>query len=200
MEILTPDEAGLATAAALLRQGEVLGFPTDTVYGLAALARDRVAIRRVYEIKGRPLNQPLVLMVDEPGEVANWAHTDLRARRLMERWWPGPLTLVLPAHGRLRPPLVGGRPRTLGVRVPDHPVALALLREVGEPLATTSANRSGEPEALTALEAGWLEGVAAVLDGGRAPGGVPSTVLDLSGPEPRVLREGAIPAADLLEG
>jgi len=178
----------------------VIGFPTDTVYGLAALAGDRLAIRRVFEIKGRPLSQPLVLMVAEPLQVEEWAYVGAPARALMERFWPGPLTLVLPAHGRLRPPLVAGTPRTIGVRIPAHEVALGLLREVGEPLATTSANRSGEPEAMTPLEAAWLSGVAAVLDGGRAPGGIPSPVVDATGPELRVLREGPISAADLRRG
>ncbi len=200
IEILRADEAGVATAAGLLRQGAVIAFPTDTVYGLAALARDRLAIRSLYEVKGRPLSKPPVLMVAEPLQVADWAHVDARARSLMDLFWPGPLTLVLRAHARLRPPLVAGSPRTVGVRIPAHPVALALLREVRDGLATTSANESGSPEAVTALEAGWLKGVAAVLDGGRSPGGRPSTVLDVSGSEPRVLREGPIPAADLLRG
>jgi L-threonylcarbamoyladenylate synthase len=182
----------------MLRAGEVIGFPTDTVYGLAALATDQAAVRRVFEVKGRSLSRPLVLMLPDGDLVDRWALADERARRYMRRWWPGPLTLVLPAAEGLRPPLAGGLPRTLGVRVPDHPLALALLREVGEGLATTSANLSGQPPAQTPLEAAWVSGVAAVLDGGRAPGGVPSTVLDLSGLEPRIIRQGAIPPAELL--
>lgn len=199
MDFLTPRGGGVLRAAQLLRSGEVIGFPTDTVYGLAALATHERAVRRVFEVKGRSLTQPLVLMVAEPAQVEAWAAVDDRARRYMERWWPGPLTLVLPARDQVGPPLTSsGTPRTLAVRIPEHQVALALLREVGEALATTSANRSGEPPALTALETAWVDGLSAVLDGGRVQGEVPSTVLDLSGPAPRILREGPIPAGDLL--
>jgi L-threonylcarbamoyladenylate synthase len=198
VEILPADEVGIARARQLLAAGEVIGFPTDTVYGLAALASDQRAIRRIYELKGRPLRQPLVLMIAEPEVAQSWSEVDERARAYMERWWPGPLTLVLPARPGLRPPLVGGRPRTIGIRIPDHPPAIALLRAVGEALATTSANLSGRPAARTALEAAWVRGVAAVLDAGPSPGSIPSTVLDLTGREPRVTREGAIPAVRVL--
>jgi L-threonylcarbamoyladenylate synthase len=200
VDFLTPDEAGLARAAALLTAGEVIGFPTDTVYGLAALATQEHAVRRVFEVKGRSLSRPLVLMVAEPDQLETWALVDERARRYMARWWPGPLTLVLPAREGVGPPLTsGGRPRTIAARIPDHDAALRLLREAGDALATTSANRSGEPPALTPLETAWVEGLAAVLDGGRAPGGVPSTLLDVSGPEVRVLRQGPIAEAALTE-
>lgn len=137
-------------------------------------------------------------MVADPSLVEAIAEVGERDRAYMDRWWPGPLTLVLRAREHLRKSLVTGEPHTVGVRVPNHPLALALLREVGEPLATTSANRSGLPPALTPLDAAWLGGLAAVIDGGRAPGGIPSTLLDLSGPEPRVLRSGPIPAQALL--
>lgn len=197
MDFLTPNGAGIARVADLLRAGEVVGFPTDTVYGLAALATHERAVRRVFEVKGRSFSQPLILMVAEPEQVEAWAHVDERARAYMRRWWPGPLTLVLPARAGVGPPLTGVSPRTLAVRIPDHDVALALLREVGEALATTSANRSGEPPALTPLETAWVDGLAAVLDGGRAPGAVPSTLLDVSGEEPRVLRPGPVPAEAL---
>jgi L-threonylcarbamoyladenylate synthase len=197
-DILPATEAGIKRALDLLRAGEVIAFPTDTVYGLAALADDQAAVRRIYELKGRPLSQPLVLMLADAEAVEDWATVDERARGYMERWWPGPLTLVLPAAAGLRPPLVAGRPRTLGVRVPRHGPALALLRAAGTGLATTSANLSGQQPAQTALEAAWVKGVAAVLDAGRTPGGVPSTVLDVSMGKPRLVREGAIPAAELL--
>jgi L-threonylcarbamoyladenylate synthase len=198
-EILPTGPAGTARATQLLRAGHVIGFPTDTVYGLAALASDPRAVRRVYELKGRPLRQPLVLMIGDPQAAEAWAQVDERARRFMERWWPGPLTLILPARPGLRPPLVTGRPRGIGIRIPDHPGALDLLRTSGEALATTSANLSGQEPARTALEAAWVRGVAMVLDAGGSPGGVPSTVLELTGPEPRVLRDGAIPAAALTD-
>ena len=201
MDFLTPRDGGIARAAALVRGGHVIGFPTDTVYGLGALASHERAVRHVFEVKGRSMSQPLILMVADPEDLHAWAHVDERARELMRRWWPGPLTLVLPAKDGVRPPLASaGQGCTIAVRIPDHPVALALLREVGEALATTSANRSGEPPAMTPLETAWVDGLAAVLDGGRAPGGVPSTLLDVSGGPPRVLRPGPIAEAELLAG
>jgi L-threonylcarbamoyladenylate synthase len=198
VEILPPDPPGLARLVEFLRAGLVVGFPTDTVYGLAALASDERAVRRVFEIKGRPPSQPLILMVPEVAQVAGLAEVGERERAYMGRWWPGPLTLVLRAKPHLAPHLASGEPRTVGVRIPDHPDALALLRAAAAPLATTSANETGKPEAMTPVEAACLEGLAAVLDGGRTPGGVPSTLLDLSGSEPRILREGPIPTENLL--
>jgi L-threonylcarbamoyladenylate synthase len=201
VDILTADEQGIGRAVHLLATGDVIGFPTDTVYGLAALARHGRAVRRVFEVKGRSFSQPLILMVADPDQLQGWAHVDERALGYMRRWWPGPLTLVLPACEGVGPPLTGrGRPRTIAARIPDHGVALALLRQAGEALATTSANRSGEPPALTPLETAWVPGLAAVVDGGRAPGTVPSTLLDISGEEPQVLRQGPVPEEALLSG
>jgi len=165
----------------------VIAFPTDTVYGLAAAADDEVARRRIYHIKGRPVGLPLILMVAAESQLEGWVHVDSRAEDLMRRWWPGPLTLILHATG-------GG---TQGVRIPKHAVALELLRAAG-PLMTTSANLHGQDPAMSPSEAEALAGVVAVLDGGVAPGGTASTVLDLTGPEPHVLREGAIPTPQLL--
>jgi L-threonylcarbamoyladenylate synthase len=185
--VLKPTHAGLRRAAQLLRSGAVIAFPTDTVYGLGASADDEVARRRVFQIKGRPVGMPLILMVAAESQLEGYVHVDSRAEAMMGRWWPGPLTLILHAVG-------GG---TLGVRIPKHKVALGLLRHAG-PLMTTSANLHGRDPAMTAVEAAALTGVMAVLDGGTAPGGTASTVLDLTGPEPHVLREGAIPAPELL--
>jgi L-threonylcarbamoyladenylate synthase len=168
----------VAEAAAAIRAGGVVAFPTDTVYGLAVLPGGHAKIR---EIKDRPAHLPLILMVADIPQAEGYVAVDPRARKYMERWWPGPLTLVLPAADG-----------TLGVRIPDHPLALELLRAAG-PLLTTSANRHGEPPAMTAEEASRLPGLAGVLDGGRAPGGEPSTVIALlPGQEMTVIREGAI--------
>jgi L-threonylcarbamoyladenylate synthase len=197
VKVLLPDPASIVRLVGFLREGRVVAFPTDTVYGLAALASHAGAVRRVFEIKGRALSQPLILMVPEVVQVSDLAEVGERERAYMDRWWPGPLTLVMRAKPHLGPPLTGSDPPSVGVRIPDHPAALALLRAVGAPLATTSANRSGLPDAMTPLEAARLGGLAAVLDGGRARGGVPSTLLDLSGLEPRILREGSIPAEEL---
>jgi L-threonylcarbamoyladenylate synthase len=185
--VLKPTRAGLTRAAQLIRGGGVVAFPTDTVYGLGAAVDDEVARQRIYRIKGRPVGLPLILMVAAESQLEGLVHVDSRAEALIRRWWPGPLTLILHAKG-------GG---TLGVRIPQHKVALELLRAAG-PLMTTSANLHGKDPALTASEAGVLNGVAAVLDGGMAPGGTASTVLDLTGPEPHVLREGAITTPELL--
>ena len=184
--VIKPTRAGFTRAAQLLRSGAVIAFPTDTVYGLGAAADDEVATRRVYQIKGRPAGMPLILMVAAESQLEGWVHVDSRAEAMMRRWWPGPLTLILHAIG-------GG---TLGVRIPKHRVTLGLLRSSG-PLMTTSANLHGKDPAMNAEDA-KLPGVMAVIDGGVASGGVASTVLDLTGPDPHVLREGAIPTPELL--
>ena len=184
--VLKPTRAGLTRAAQMIRGGGVIAFPTDTVYGLGAAADDEIATRRVFHIKGRPVGLPLILMVAAESQLEGFVHVDSRSESMMRRWWPGPLTLILHAKG-------GG---TLGVRIPNHKVALDLLRAAG-PLMTTSANLHGKDPAMTPGDAA-LPGVMAVLDGGAAPGGLVSTVLDLTGPEPHVLREGAITALELL--
>jgi L-threonylcarbamoyladenylate synthase len=185
--VLKPTRSGLTRAAQLIREGGVVAFPTDTVYGLGAAADDEVATKRIYRIKGRPAGLPLILMVAAESQLEGFVHLDSRAEAYIRRWWPGPLTLILHATGGA----------TLGVRIPQHKVALELLRAAG-PLMTTSANLHGEDPAMSAKEAGSLPGVTVVIDGGAAPGGTASTVLDLTGPEPHVLREGAILAPELL--
>jgi L-threonylcarbamoyladenylate synthase len=184
---LNPDREGYTRAAQLLRGGGVVAFPTDTVYGLGAAADDDLARRRIYAIKSRPAGMPLILMVAHETQLDGWVHLDARSRKVIERWWPGPLTVILHASG-------GG---TLGVRIPDHEITLELLRASG-PLMTTSANLHGGDAAMTAEEAAQLEGLAAIIDGGRAPGGTASTVVDLTGPEIHILREGAIASGDIL--
>ncbi|HYU62671.1 MAG TPA: L-threonylcarbamoyladenylate synthase [Verrucomicrobiae bacterium] len=185
--VLKPTHEGMQRAAQIVRSGGVVAFPTDTVYGLGASADDEVAQKRIYQIKGRPVGMPLILMAAAESQLEGLVHVDSRAEAMMRRWWPGPLTLILHAIG-------GG---TLGVRIPKHEVALELLRHAG-PLMTTSANLHGGDPAMDAMEAEKLAGVMAVVDGGAAPGGTPSSVLDLTGPEPHVLREGAISTPELL--
>jgi L-threonylcarbamoyladenylate synthase len=185
--VLKPTHEGMRRAAQIIRGGGVIAFPTDTVYGLGASADDEVACKRIYQIKGRPVGMPLILMVAAESQLEGLVHVDSRAEAMMRRWWPGPLTLILHAIG-------GG---TLGVRIPKHEVALELLRHAG-PLMTTSANLHGKDPAMDAEEAEKLSGVMAVVDGGPATGGTASSVLDLTGPEPHVLREGAIPTPELL--
>jgi len=198
--ILPGDMASVALAAEALRRGEVVAFPTDTVYGVGAALFHEGAIRALYEIKGRPEAKAIPLLLADPADLGCVAASvPPLAERLIRRYWPGGLTLVVEARPELPEVLLAGG-RTVAVRVPDHPIARALIRAVGVPLATTSANRSGEPEALTAAEViGQLgRGVRWVLDGGRSPGGKPSTVVDLSTDPPVIRRVGAIPADELL--
>src|SRR5256886_16281813 len=173
--VLKPTHAGLLRAAQLVRSGAVVAFPTDTVYGLGASADDEVARKRIYQIKGRPVGMPLILMVAAESQLEGYVHVDSRAESMMRRWWPGPLTLILHAKG-------GG---TMGVRIPKHKVALGLLRHAG-PLMTTSANIHGQEPVMSAGEAAALSGVMAVLDRGDAPGGTPATLLGLTRAAPHL--------------
>ena len=182
----------LEQALAALRAGLVVGMPTDTVYGLAADPRVRGAVAALAALKGRPANKAIPVLAESRRSLEAVARFDEAARDLGDRHWPGPLTLVLPlAPGA---PADAGDPAagTVAVRVPDHPVALALLARAG-PTAVTSANRSGEAEVRDAAAARALFGPAvAVYLEGTAPGGEVSTVLDLTGGRPRVLRPGPI--------
>jgi L-threonylcarbamoyladenylate synthase len=162
------------------------------VYGLAALPYQSEFVERLYVVKGRNSARAIALLISDPGELAQVSNgPSATAMRLAERFWPGPLTLIVTRNPSL-PDVLSPQP-TIGVRIPDHPVALELLRMTG-PLAVTSANLSGQDNTNTAQEAlGQLRGrVDLVIDGGRTPGGIPSTVVDCTGSEPVILREGPI--------
>lgn len=181
-------------AAQVLEAGKLIVIPTDTVYGLAAALSCPAAIEEIYRVKRRPPERPIALLVDRVDEVEQVAEAiPDAARALMERFWPGGLTIALPKRAGI-PDIVTAAGPTVAVRMPDHPTARALIRRLGQPLPTTSANRSGEPSPVDAARArAALEGdVALILDAGAAPGGVDSTVVDLSVQPPRVLRVGAI--------
>jgi L-threonylcarbamoyladenylate synthase len=185
-----PPRAALAAAVAALGAGQVVGVPTDTVYGLAVDAARPGATERVFEAKLRPRAVGLPVLVAEAADVdAVAAGVPEVARALMRRFWPGGLTVVLARRADLDLDL-GDDETTVGVRCPDHPVIRSLCRMVG-PLATTSANRHGEPPAVEALEVAGLAGVDLVLDAGRCAG-LPSTVVDCTGSRPRLLRAGAL--------
>jgi L-threonylcarbamoyladenylate synthase len=194
LSTLGVDEAVLEEAARCLQGGGLVAFPTDTLYGLAAVASQERAVQRLFEAKERPRDRPLPVFVASSADVDGVAtEASPAARRLMEAFWPGGLTLVLRRHPRFRSlALAGGD--TVAVRVPAHPVALELLRRVGEPLTGTSANLSGRPGPRTAEEVRRQLGdrVDLIVDGGRCPGGVESTVVDCTVDPPRVLREGAV--------
>jgi L-threonylcarbamoyladenylate synthase len=197
--LTVPDDAGLTRAAEALRAGELVAFPTETVYGLGADAGDADAIARIFAAKGRPADNPLIVHLADAEGIQRVARdvTPL-ARDLAARFWPGPLTLVLEAGPNL-PSITTGGLHTVAVRVPDHPVATALLRAAAIPVAAPSANRSGRPSPTTAAHV--LEdlgpAVDIVLDGGACPVGVESTVVDARGERPVVLREGTITREDL---
>ncbi len=191
-------DPGVLEAAEFLKDGRIVAFPTETVYGLGADARNAAAVERIFAAKERPADNPVIVHVASV-EDADLASTgvDDRVRALARAFWPGPLTLVLPA----RPELLAGACRglsTVAVRVPAHPVALALLRAAGIPIAAPSANVSGRPSPTRAGDVlADLNGrIPLILDGGPCDVGLESTVVDLTG-EPRILRPGAISAEDI---
>jgi len=191
--LLPAQEPGsIEEALAALHSGSLVAFPTDTVYGLGAAMEDPQAIEGLFSVKGRDASKAVAVLVGDALAFAQVAPAMGRmAGRLADRFWPGPLTLVVRRHPDL-PANLSSLP-TIGVRMPDHPVALALLKRSG-PLAVTSANLSGEPDATTAQEVlDQLGGrIPLILDGGRTPGGQPSTVVDCLGEEPVILRAGPL--------
>lgn len=184
----------LTEAAQFLQNGEVVAFPTETVYGLGANAYDEAAVDKIFKAKGRPSDNPLIVHIAHREDVEKLARfVPAGASKCMDVFWPGPLTLVLPATDRVPANVTAGLD-TVGIRMPDHVTALSLIDLAGVPLAAPSANRSGRPSPTTAehvLED--LAGkVAGVVDGGSAGVGVESTVLDFSGDVPMILRPGGI--------
>ena len=189
----------IADAAEALRRGGLVVLPTDTVHGIAARPDEAAATERLFAAKARPRDLELPVLVPDVGAARGVARFDDRAEALAARFWPGPLTIVLPRAAASAPWELGGDPATVGVRVPRHPLALALLARTG-PLAVTSANRSGEPTPSTCdgIVAVFGDAVDVYLCAEDQLGGAPSTVVDLAHGEPRILREGALPAADVL--
>lgn len=193
-EIRAPDPAALREAAALLRARQLVAFPTETVYGLGADGLDPAAVAAIFAAKERPADNPLILHIAGADQLDAIAQTiPPAALRLAAAFWPGPLTLVLPRRPVV-PPIACGGLDTVAVRVPAHPVALALLREFGGPLAAPSANRSGRPSPTLAahVAADLGDRVAMILDGGPAIHGLESTVVDCTSAPPRLLRLGAL--------
>ena len=188
----SPDHAVIREAAQMIRDGLVVAYPTDTLYGLAVDPRNAAAIRRLFELKGRPDSSALTLIAADLVHVRAAGEMTPQAERLAERWWPGPLTLVIGARSILaREMLAGGR--TVGIRVPDHAVAIALARDTGFAITATSANRSGATAASSAdAVAAALPDVDAILDAGPVRGGAPSTIVDASVTPVALIREGAV--------
>lgn len=193
------DPAIIERAAALLRAGQVVAFPTETVYGLGADALNDAAVAAVFVAKGRPSNNPVIVHVADVSAarriVSDWPTA---ADQLAARFWPGPLTMVLPKAPCV-PVIVTAGGATVAVRVPAHPVALALIRAAGAPLAAPSANRSGyiSPTRAAHVLRSLAGRIPMILDGGSTTGGLESTVIDLSVSQPRILRPGLISEAEL---
>ena len=191
--------ADLRRAAELLRAGRLVAFPTETVYGLGANALDEAAVQRIFDAKGRPLSSPLIVHVSSQAMlepvVAEWPEN---ARRLARKFWPGPLTLVLPKQPTV-PDVATAGLATVGVRMPAHPVALALIHECGLPLAAPSANRFTQLSPTTAdhVRQSLGDRVDMILDGGPCTVGIESTVLSLATTPPTLLRPGGIPRAKI---
>lgn len=193
-------EQELDAAAAALRAGKLVAFPTETVYGLGAIATDDQAVAAIFEAKGRPRFNPLIVHVPALEQASSFAVLTPLAERLAGEFWPGPLTLILPR--RQNSPvsmLVSAGGDTIALRAPAHPVAEALLRKTGLPVAAPSANPAGRVSPTTAAHViqGLGHRVDIVIDGGSAAIGVESTVLDLSTPSPRLLRPGGLPREDI---
>jgi len=197
-EILRAAQAhSLERAAELLRAGQLVAFPTDTVYGVGALAFNAASVAAIYVAKQRPPEKAIpILVADEADLLRVTASVPDAAHRLIAHFWPGGLTLVLPKHPDV--PEIVSADMTLAVRIPNLNLARALMRLTG-PLAATSANRSGQPSPITASDVMLQLGgrIAAVLDGGPCPGGTPSTVVDCVSSPARVVRQGAVSLADL---
>jgi len=196
--ILKPDPQGIKKAAQIILRCGIIAFPTETFYGLAADALNEAALKKIFQVKKREEGNPLLLLIADKswlkGLVQNISPL---AERLMDRFWPGPLTLVFDASPQLSPLLTADTGK-IGIRFSPHPVTQALVQAVGRAITGTSANLSGQPGILTAREVHQSlgESLDAVLDGGKTAGGPGSTVLDVSDPSPRMIREGTLSRSD----
>ncbi len=201
-DILPADSPqGIKVARRLLREGEVVAFPTDTVYGLGALAFENFAVRQIFIAKGRPPDKAIPIFIHQLNDL------NLVARRVpseawpvLQQFWPGDLTVVLLKNPKLPADVTAGQD-TVAVRIPDHPVCQELVIKVGRPLAVTSANLSGQPTPVTAeAVAAQLRGrIPLVLDGGPSPSTLPSSIIDLTTTPPRLLRQGRLGLETLQE-
>ncbi len=188
----------LEEASAIIRRGGVVAFPTETVYGLGADATNPVAVARVFELKRRPSFDPLIVHVADPGSARVYGDLDQRhANELIQRFWPGPLTLVVPRKATV-PGIVTAGLDTVAIRMPAHETAISLIRSVGSAIAAPSANLFGHVSPTTAAHVcEQLPDVDLILDGGACPVGVESTIIALGGPEPRLLRPGGVSVEEI---
>lgn len=198
IRVAAGDTSAIEEAAEIIKSGGLVAFPTETVYGLGADGFNEEACRRIYEVKGRPPHKPLSLMVADRKMIDGIAEVTPLAQRLIEEYLPGALTLILPKRAAV-PDFVTAGSQTVGIRMPDNEVALALIRAAQCPIAAPSANFSNEPPPTTAQDVlKSFEGrIPLILDGGACQIGVSSTILDLTSEEPRILRDGAISVESL---
>jgi L-threonylcarbamoyladenylate synthase len=198
-KVLPAGKEAMGVAVRTLADGGLVAFPTDTVYGVGTHAFQPDAVERIYVAKTRPRDKAIPILLARADDLSLVGERVSEAAwPLAERFWPGGLTLVLPRKANIPDVVSAGGP-TVAVRVPDHPVPLALMAALGAPLAATSANLSGHPSPVTAQEVqAELRGrIELILDGGRCPGGIPSTVLDLTTDPPTILRAGAIAVEEI---
>lgn len=196
---VAPEPEILNQGCDLLNAGELVAFPTETVYGLGANALNPQAVKKIYEAKGRPSQNPLIVHVAEWEAITPLVRSiSQRAKKLAETFWPGPLTLIFP-KSELIPDIVTGGGDTVAIRIPSHPVALALLKQCGLPLAAPSANRSNALSPTTAQHVLESLGdrIPLILDGGPTQQGIESTVVDVSTTSPKILRYGALPVSEI---
>ena len=195
LEELTSDvEQLVERGISILKQGGIVAFPTDTVYGLGAWINSEQAVERIYQVKGRPRNMALPLLLADISQIGEVAHPVTQIAWFLARtFWPGALTLVLHKSGSV-PDIIAAGGETVAVRVPNHPIPVMLAEGVASPIVGTSANLSGRLSALTAGEvySQFGDRIDLIIDGGRCPGGEESTIVDVTGETPVVLREGAI--------
>ena len=198
-QVLSPTPEALALASQLLHDGQLVAFPTETVYGLGANALDAKAVLNIFAAKGRPADNPLIVHVYDRAQLTPLCEVSPLAEKLMDAFWPGPLTLILPRKPAIPDEVAASLP-TVAVRMPSHPVAAALLRACKLPIAAPSANRSGKPSPTTAHHVLVdMDGrIPLILDGGSCDVGVESTVLDVTSGAPCILRPGGI-TKDMLE-
>ena len=192
--VVSEDDPRIAEAAKIIRGGGLVAFPTETVYGLGANALDPAAVRKIFLAKGRPADNPLIAHISSFEEIRRLVRVlPESAEALSKRFWPGPLTIILPAAPCVPPEVTAGLP-TVGVRLPAHPIARALIREASVPIAAPSANSSGKPSPTSALHVfeDMCDRIDAILDGGRSGVGVESTIVSLASGKPKLLRPGGI--------
>jgi L-threonylcarbamoyladenylate synthase len=196
---MTDIETQIKKAVSILKNGGVVAYPTDTVYGLGACMTDVAAVDRIFQVKGRPKGMALPVLLADRNQIKEIViSVSPRAQRLADEFFPGALTIILPKSAVV-PDIITGGGKTVAFRIPNHPVPLALIKGLGKPIVGTSANLSGQPSALTAMEVQAQIGdkIDMVIDGGKCPGGIESTVIDLSGEKPVVRRQGAISVEEL---